>query len=754
MGDTLVEMPATNKVNGNAHALESPNTMPGNNGNGETSDVVFGDMNSSVNAVSAAVNGVVVKGGWDELPHNMGSLVAKPDANLPGTQANGKPEKAVKKRGPAKPRAKKDVSATAFRNANHDEDAADEAVDVEADGAVIVETKPAPKKRAPRKKAAAKEAPDEDLEMAGVMQEASSAVDTKPAPKKRASRKKGAPKTAVAADREAVEADVKAEEDGNDADAEAAAKLEPITPAKTPKKRAPAKQKAASTDVKTEGAGDETVNPAATETASKIPKPRAPRQKVTQQPYPAESVDNDPAVKNESLKITMTRKRTKKEDGEESDFEEQKPKRKRAFRAKVDTSGNVLKQVDKLIDSVEGEAKIKKSKAAKYGLTPGISPYPDWPLPTAEACYEVNKLLSDVHGVVEQPKEIPPPSIEITGCGEVPSVLDALIRTRLSAATTSTNSGYAFAGLVEKFGLMVSGVGKGSIDWNKVRVADVKDIEEAIKRGGLAHTKSKSIKAILEKVYEDGQARHEALKKEKEEGVKAHVPGADSLPQSIKDLEIASAEQDVLSLQYMHGLDADRAMEELTQFPGIGAKTASCVILFCLRRPSFAVDTHVFRLCKWLKWIPENATRDKTFSHCEVRIPSELKYSLHQLLIRHGKTCGRCRAITGQSSEAWENANCPIEHLVTRTGVRKMFKPTPKPSKKKGKKSKKADDEDTESELSEHEDDEFEDLLSGESDQLPQSPEKNDEDNVSEAEAGILDKNMADAEGEEIKQEQ
>ena len=666
----MFETSTMKKVNTNGHTLESSNTMPASKENGETSDVVFGDMNSSVNAVNAAVNGVVVKGGWDELPHNMGSLVAKAEASLSGTQVQGKPEKAVKKGAPAQPRAKKNASAAASREANQEEDAASGAADVETDGAVIVGSKSAPKKRAARKKAAAMETPVEDLEMADVMKEASGAADTKPAPTKRAPRKKAAPKTTVAANREAVEVNVKAE-----------------------------------------GDGDEIVNPAATEVASKTtktPKPRAPRKKVNQQPSPADSVDNVAAVKNESPKVTITHKRAKKEDGEESDFEEQKPKRKRAARAKkVDTSDDVLKQVDKLIDSVQGEAKVKKPKAAKYGLTPGISPYPDWPLPTAEACYEVNKLLSDVHGVVEQPKEIPPPSIEVTGCGEVPSVLDALIRTRLSAATTSTNSGYAFAGLVEKFGLMDSGVGKGSIDWNKVRVADVEDIEEAIKRGGLAHTKSKSIKAILEKVYEDGQARHEALKKEKENGVKADVLGADTLPQSIKDLEIASAEQDVLSLQYMHGLTGDQAMEELTQFPGIGAKTASCVILFCLRRPSFAVDTHVFRLCKWLKWIPENATREKTFSHCEVRIPSELKYSLHQLFIRHGKTCGRCRAITGQSSEAWENANCPIEHLVTRTGARKMSKSISKPPKKKG---KRADDKDTESDLSEHEDDEFEDI--------------------------------------------
>jgi len=47
-----------------------------------------------------------------------------------------------------------------------------------------------------------------------------------------------------------------------------------------------------------------------------------------------------------------------------------------------------------------------------------------------------------------------------------------------------------------------------------------------------------------------------------------------------------------------------------------------------------------------------------------------LKYSLHQLFIRHGQACGRCRAITGESSEGWDEG-CVIDHLVTRTGVKK-----------------------------------------------------------------------------------
>lgn len=399
-------------------------------------------------------------------------------------------------------------------------------------------------------------------------------------------------------------------------------------------------------------------------------------------------------------KVGTSTKRSRQQEADESDFHDERPKKKRAPKAskdkRIDMSQDVQNQVDKLIEATETPT-VKKAKKTTYGITPGVSPYPDFSMPTAEACHEVNRLLSEEHGVVEQPKTIPPPSLEVTGCGEVPSVLDALIRTRLSAATTGTNSAYAFAGLVEKFGILEEGIGKGSVNWNKVLEADVKVVEQAIKRGGLAATKSKSIKEILNMVHDQNVARREAFVKEKETGEKADVVGAETLQQGQKDLEIAAADQDILSLQFMHGLTPDEAMTELTKYPGIGVKTASCVILFCLRRPSFAVDTHVFRFCKWLKWIPENATRDKTFSHCEVRVPSELKYSLHQLFIRHGKTCGRCRASTGETSEVWKETICPIEHLVERTGKRKMFKPSAQMKKSK----KKSSEDDDDSELSE-----------------------------------------------------
>ena len=264
---------------------------------------------------------------------------------------------------------------------------------------------------------------------------------------------------------------------------------------------------------------------------------------------------------------------------------------------------------------------------------------------------------------------IPAPSTTVSGCGEVPSILDALIRTLLSAATTGTNSSRAFKGLVDTFGVLQEGVGKGSVNWDKVRRAERKEVFEAIKSGGLAVVKSERIQIILDMVHEENIARRNALKKAEAEDDQAVAPaGAENESKADKKAEIARADEHVLSLDHLHALPSDQALNTLIKYPGIGPKTASCVLLFCMQRPSFAVDTHVFRLCKWLNWVPPTkANRNTTYSHCEVRIPDHLKYPLHQLMIRHGKSCGRCRAATGVGSEGWEKG-CPIEHLVKRTG--------------------------------------------------------------------------------------
>ena len=356
----------------------------------------------------------------------------------------------------------------------------------------------------------------------------------------------------------------------------------------------------------------------------------------------------------------------------------------------------------KIADEVEGPVKKKAKTASPYGLTPGRSPFPDWPHPTPEEAQIVHDLLlTEIPDArkpsIVQPDTIPPPSEQVAGCGQVPSILDALIRTLLSAATTGKNSSSSFQGLVKNFGLETKGLGKGSVDWNAVRLAPQKDVFKAIERGGLADSKSKNIKAILDMVYIDNEERRNALLKAKEAGEKFTVE---------KEAELLLLQQGVLTLDYYHVLSTEDALNTFIKYPGIGVKTASCVALFCMQRPSFAVDTHVFRLCQYLGWVPPDNSvgprqkkpdRNSTFSHCEVRIPDNLKYGLHQLFLNHGKKCPRCRAITGEKSAGWAEANCVIEHLVKRLGAKKGgLDNVKKASKtKKGKKAHDEEDEDS-----------------------------------------------------------
>lgn len=340
---------------------------------------------------------------------------------------------------------------------------------------------------------------------------------------------------------------------------------------------------------------------------------------------------------------------------------------------RVQKRTRTVKKLKKEETDGEDEGDIKGRKTSKSKATPasskrqklmkypaGTTPFPDHPHPTPEECKLVVDLLSSVHGPAVRPDKPPPPNLLVTGCGEVPSILDALVRTLLSANTNAKNSNTAFRGLIERFGLGE----KGSVDWEKVRTADTKDVFEAIKAGGLANIKSARIKKILQQVWEENRERRMRKQEHEQSGTTA---AADAAKETIiikkEDGEIIKQEStngtldddptynidydssDDLSLDYLHLLTDDQVMTKLLSFDGIGFKTASCVMLFCMARESFAVDTHVFRLARFLNWVPpEKANRETTFWHLDAKIPDEYKYPLHALFIRHGRVCTWCKA--------------------------------------------------------------------------------------------------------------
>ncbi len=61
------------------------------------------------------------------------------------------------------------------------------------------------------------------------------------------------------------------------------------------------------------------------------------------------------------------------------------------------------------------------------------------------------------------------------------------------------------------------------------------------------------------------------------------------------------------------------------RFKGVGKKTIACVLMFCLAREEFPVDTHVWRISKSLGWVPAKASRDAAYEHLNIRVPADVR---------------------------------------------------------------------------------------------------------------------------------
>ena len=209
-------------------------------------------------------------------------------------------------------------------------------------------------------------------------------------------------------------------------------------------------------------------------------------------------------------------------------------------------------------------------------------------------------------------------------------------------------------------------------------------------------------------VWEENQERRAGLISS------GDAPGSKNENAEEKNAEIAKAEENVLSLDHLHLLSDDDALNTLVKYPGIGPKTASCVLLFCLQRPSFAVDTHVARLSRMLGWVPPpgdpagvapgskrkvaEPAANSIYAHLDVRIPDDLKYPLHQLFIKHGKECIRCKSNRSEKSKGWEK-ECVIDHLVDRSRAKKDAGASPVKGRKFANKEKAKDESDEESSI-------------------------------------------------------
>lgn len=145
------------------------------------------------------------------------------------------------------------------------------------------------------------------------------------------------------------------------------------------------------------------------------------------------------------------------------------------------------------------------------------------------------------------------------------------------------------------------------------------EIVSVIQRGGLAHKKASQLKRALEKI---------------------------------------SADTGRLSLSFLRELPDDKVREYLTSLPGIGNKSASCIMMYSLDRKVFPVDTHVWRVSRRLGVAPA-VPKPTVLQELELekKVPPSIRYSLHVNLVSHGQQI--CTTYWPKCSECKVSKICP-----------------------------------------------------------------------------------------------
>jgi dihydrofolate synthase/folylpolyglutamate synthase len=123
--------------------------------------------------------------------------------------------------------------------------------------------------------------------------------------------------------------------------------------------------------------------------------------------------------------------------------------------------------------------------------------------------------------------------------------------------------------------------------------------------------------------------------------------------------------QAVRIIRDRHSGKVPDTMEELLALPGVGRKTANCVLSYGHGKPAIAVDTHVHRISNLLGLVTTRTPEDTENSLNEL-VPKRHWHDINRLMVRHGQTV--CRP-TSQDC-----ARCPISHICD-TGIYKLRKP-------------------------------------------------------------------------------
>ena len=155
-------------------------------------------------------------------------------------------------------------------------------------------------------------------------------------------------------------------------------------------------------------------------------------------------------------------------------------------------------------------------------------------------------------------------------------------------------------------------------DWDRAADAPLWALAAAIRPAGLHRQKARCIRAILRRIR---------------------------------------AERGRATLDFLRRWPTGRIKEYLGDLPGVGPKTAACVLLFSLRRPVLPVDTHVHRVTRRLGLIGPRTTAEQDHEVLAAAVPPRKVYAFHVLLIEHGRRI--CHARRPECYRCVLNDICP-----------------------------------------------------------------------------------------------
>jgi endonuclease-3 len=135
--------------------------------------------------------------------------------------------------------------------------------------------------------------------------------------------------------------------------------------------------------------------------------------------------------------------------------------------------------------------------------------------------------------------------------------------------------------------------------------------------------------------------------------------GEERLREAIKTIGLFNTKaKNVIALSQAlidgHGSEIPRTRDELQELPGVGRKTANVVLNTAFGVETFAVDTHVFRVCNRTGLAP-GKTVDEVEAKLEKIVPQPFRRDAHHWLILHGRYTCKARL-----PECWR---CPVIDL-------------------------------------------------------------------------------------------